>query len=208
MKFLAFPLAAALAAAKDPRSPGPVRRQAGINAAEMRSRDGESSSYKTYYHVGLIFQGNLIGPLSIQPEIQYSQQGGNLKGAFTDYDTKLHYFSVPVLLKATLGPVFVEAGPQFGLLVDATRNGEVEISGTSGSAAYANVDGQNVKDQYKKNRPQRGRRRGPQARQPHGGRPPRGRPQRHQRRPPPHRHQRPQAANRVFQFYAGIQFGK
>lgn len=150
MKLLAFPLAAALAVAFAPKAQAQFGVKAGINAAELHGRDGESSSYKTYYHVGLIFQGKLIGPLSIQPEIQYSQQGGNLKSAFTDYDTKLHYFSVPVLLKVTLGPVFVEAGPQFGLLVDATRNGQVEISGTNGSAAYANVDGQSVKDQYKK----------------------------------------------------------
>jgi len=150
MKFLAFPLAAALAVAFAPKAHAQFGVKAGLNAAEMHGRDGESSSYKTFYHIGLIFQGTIAGPLSIQPEIQYSQQGGNLKGAFTDYDTKLHYFTVPVLLKLTLGPVFVEAGPQFGLLVDATRNGQVEISGTNGSVAYGHVDGQSVTDQYKK----------------------------------------------------------
>ena len=154
MKLLAFPLAAALAVAFAPKAQAQFGVKAGINAAEMTGRDGEASSYKTYYHVGLIFQGNIVGPLSIQPEIQYSQQGGNLKGTFTggvtDYDTKLHYFTVPVLLKLTLGPVFVEAGPQFGVLVNATQNGQVQFSSASGSASYGQADNQTVTDRYKR----------------------------------------------------------
>ena len=154
MKFLAFPLAAALAVAFAPKAQAQFGVKAGVNAAEMTGRDGESASYKTFYHVGLIFQGNIVGPLSIQPEIQYSQQGGNLKGTFTggvtDYDTKLHYFTVPVLLKLTLGPVFVEAGPQFGFLVNATQNGEVQFGSASGSPAYGQADNQTVTDQYKR----------------------------------------------------------
>ncbi len=150
MKLLAFPLAAALAVAFAPKAQAQFGVKAGVNAAEMTGRDGESSSYKTFYHIGLIFQGNLIGPLSIQPEIQYSQQGGNLKGAFTDYDTKLHYFTAPVLLKLTLGPVFVEAGPQFGFLVNATQNGEIQFGSASGSPAYGQADNQTATDQYKR----------------------------------------------------------
>lgn len=120
----------------------------GVNFAEIQGRDGESSSYKTFYHVGILYQWNLIGPLAIQPELQYSVQGGDLKGAFTDYTTKLHYFTVPVLAKVTLGPVFVEAGPQFGYLVHANQDGKVQISSTNGSASYGQVS-QTATDQYK-----------------------------------------------------------
>ena len=112
----------------------------GVNFAEIQGRQGEDASYKTYYHVGVLYQINLIGPLSIQPEVQYSLQGGTLKGAVTDYDTKLHYFTLPVLAKVTLGPVFVEAGPQFGVLVNATQNGKVQVNSTTGSAAYVTGD--------------------------------------------------------------------
>ena len=121
----------------------------GLNFAQLQGRSGEDASYKTFYHVGLLYQINLIGPLAIQPEVQYSLQGGNLKGAFTDYDTKLHYFTVPVLAKLTLGPVFVEAGPQFGYLVSANRNGKVQVNSTNGSASYGQVD-QTATDQYKR----------------------------------------------------------
>lgn len=120
----------------------------GVNFAEMQGRQGESSSYKTFYHVGILYQWNLIGPLAIQPELQYSVQGGDLKGAVTDYTTKLHYFTVPVLAKATLGPVFVEAGPQFGYLVHANEQGKVELTSTNGSSSYGQVD-QTATNKYK-----------------------------------------------------------
>ncbi len=149
MKLLALPLAAVLAVAFAPKAQAQFGVKGGVNFAEMTGRNGESSSYKTFYHVGILYEARILGPLSIQPEIQYSVQGGNLKGAFTDYDTKLHYFTVPVLAKLTLGPIFVEAGPQFGVLVNATQNGKVQLSGTSGSASYGQVD-QTATDQYKR----------------------------------------------------------
>ncbi|MVN76515.1 outer membrane beta-barrel protein [Hymenobacter sp. HMF4947] len=121
----------------------------GVNWAELQGRSGEDASYKTFYHVGILYQAHLIGPLSIQPEVQYSVQGGNLKGAFTDYDSKLHYFTVPVLAKVTVGPIFVEAGPQFGYLVSANQDGKVQISSTNGSASYGQVN-QSATDQYKR----------------------------------------------------------
>jgi hypothetical protein len=110
----------------------------GVNFAQLQGRDGEDASYKTFYHVGILYQAHIIGPLSIQPEVQYSVQGSDLKGAFTDYETKLHYFTVPVLAKVTLGPIFVEAGPQFGYLVSA-----------NGSASYGQVD-QSSTSNYKR----------------------------------------------------------
>ena len=93
----------------------------GLNVAEMTGRDGESASYKPFYHVGIFYQANILGPLSIQPEVQYSVVGGNLKSAFTNYDSELHYLTVPILAKLTLGPVFLEAGPQYGVLVSANQ---------------------------------------------------------------------------------------
>ncbi len=121
----------------------------GLNFAQLQGRDGEDASYKTFYHVGILYQINILGPLSIQPEVQYSVQGSDLKGVYTDYQTKLHYFTVPVLAKVTLGPVFVEAGPQFGYLVSANQDGKVQINNTNGSASYGQVN-QSATDQYKR----------------------------------------------------------
>ncbi|GAB3299816.1 porin family protein [Hymenobacter tenuis] len=112
--------------------------KAGINAAVL---DGEnlgstSTDYKTYYHAGILYEAKLIGPLSIQPEVLYSLQGSSFKDAVGNYDAKLHYLNVPVLAKVTLGPVFVEAGPQFGLLLSKSESGEVTVSST-GNGPYS-----------------------------------------------------------------------
>lgn len=140
MKALILPVAALLTLALAPKAHAQFGVKGGLNFAELQGRDGEDASYKTFYHVGILYQANILGPLSIQPELQYSVQGSDLKGAFTDYKTKLHYFTVPVLAKVTLGPIFVEAGPQFGYLVSANDEGKVQISNTNGSASYGQVN--------------------------------------------------------------------
>ena len=149
MKALAIPAAALLTLALAPEAHAQFGVKGGINIAELKGRSGEDATYKTFYHVGILYQWNLLGPLYIQPEVQYSVQGSNLKGAFTDYDTKLHYFTVPVLAKIVVGPVFIEAGPQFGYLVSANQNGKVQISSTNGNPGYGQVD-QSATDQYKR----------------------------------------------------------
>lgn len=111
----------------------------GLNVAELTGRDGESSSYKAFYHVGIFYQAHIIGPLSIQPEVQYSVAGGNLKSAVTNYDTELHYFTIPILAKLTLGPVFLEAGPQYGVLLSANQSGQMQVGfAADGTPAYGN----------------------------------------------------------------------
>lgn len=140
MKAVVFSLVTLLTLALAPKAHAQFGVKGGLNFAELQGRDGEDASYKTFYHVGILYQANILGPLSIQPELQYSVQGSDLKGAFTDYQTKLHYFTVPVLAKVTVGPIFVEAGPQFGYLVRANESGKVQISNTNGSASYGQVD--------------------------------------------------------------------
>lgn len=113
----------------------------GLNVAVLEGRVGEDASYKTFYHVGALYEIKVLGPVSIQPEVQYSVQGGRLKSAFTDYDTKLQYFTVPVLAKVRIGPVFAEAGPQLGVLVRANQNGRVQVGlAEDGTPAYGNVN--------------------------------------------------------------------
>ncbi|UYZ62013.1 porin family protein [Hymenobacter weizhouensis] len=113
----------------------------GLNVAVLEGRVGEDASYKPFYHVGALYEFKVLGPLSIQPEVQYSVQGGRLKSAFTDYDTKLQYFTVPVLAKVRIGPVFAEAGPQLGVLLRANQNGRLQVGlAEDGTPAYGNVD--------------------------------------------------------------------
>jgi len=112
----------------------------GVNQAVLTGRVGEDATYKTYFHAGILYEFKLLGPISIQPEALYSLQGSQLKGISTNYTTQLNYVQVPILLKATLGPVYVEAGPQFGYLVSANENGTVQVRNSSGNVAFAGVD--------------------------------------------------------------------
>lgn len=124
----------------------------GVNQAVLSGRVGEDATYKTYFHAGIFYELKVLGPLSIQPEALYSMQGSQLKGNSTiaDYKTQLNYIQVPVLLKATLGPVYVEAGPQFGYLVSANEEGTVQVRNTSGNVAFRDVN-QSATDNYKRN---------------------------------------------------------
>ncbi len=121
----------------------------GINEAILTGRVGEDATYKTYFHAGIFYQAHIIGPLSIQPEALYSLQGAQLKGIATNYTTRLNYIAVPILLKATFGPLYVEAGPQFGYLVSANEQGRVQVRGSSGNVLFGNVD-QASTDNYKR----------------------------------------------------------
>ncbi|GGG45028.1 porin family protein [Hymenobacter glacieicola] len=112
--------------------------KAGLNAAVL---DGDnlgstSTKYNTYYHAGVFYEADLIGPISIQPELLYSLQGSSFRDAVGNYDAKLHYLNLPVLAKVTLGPVFVEAGPQFGLLLRKDASGDLNVS-SSGNGPYS-----------------------------------------------------------------------
>lgn len=126
--------------------------KAGANASVL---DGEklstSTDYRFQYHVGAFYNYNIVGPLSVRPELQYSLQGGEFKSVQEDYATKLQYLNLPVLLDLKLGPVHVQAGPQFGVLLTAKETGTL-LTGynpMSGQAQYANVSRQ-VTGQYKK----------------------------------------------------------
>jgi hypothetical protein len=113
----------------------------GINEAVLTGRVGEDATYKTYFHAGIFYEFKVLGPLSIQPEVLYSLQGSQLKGAttVTNYTTQLNYVQVPILLKATIGPVYVEAGPQFGYLVGANEDGTIQVRNTSGQPQFVSA---------------------------------------------------------------------
>lgn len=151
MKISALAAVSLLACALAPKAHAQFGIKAGVNEAVLQGRVGEDATYKTYFHAGVFYEAKLIGPLSIQPELLYSLQGSQLKGAttVTNYTTQLNYIQVPILLKATLGPVFVEAGPQFGYLVAANENGTVQVRNTSGNVAFRDVD-QSATGNYKR----------------------------------------------------------
>jgi len=106
--------------------------KAGINQAVLNGENiNADTKYQTSYHAGIFYEANILGPLSIQPEVLYSLNKSSWKSQFEDFDNKLHYFSVPILAKVRVGPVFVEAGPQFSYLLKADKDGKVQVQGTN-----------------------------------------------------------------------------
>ncbi|WP_176132805.1 porin family protein [Hymenobacter sp. CRA2] len=123
----------------------------GLNAAVLDGQQiSQNTKYKTSFHGGVFYNYNLIGPLSLRPELQYSMQGSEFKSAQEDFTTKLHYLAIPVLLDLKIGPVHVQGGPQFGVLLRAEQDGKRFLGySVSGDEEYGSVGGQ-ITNQFKR----------------------------------------------------------
>jgi hypothetical protein len=118
---------------------GTVQAQAGLRAGGTLARlttQGEvpgiyyleaSNSAKLGYQGGIFYQVPLGKRLSLVPEVQFSRERVQLTArdnnfvvpeyfGNTDSRLSMSYLVVPVLLRASFGPVYTEAGPQGGLL--------------------------------------------------------------------------------------------
>jgi hypothetical protein len=92
------------------------------------------SSSQLGYQVGVTYRVPLTAWLAVVPEVQYSNERTTLSEAnYTipdrdfeaDSRLRLHYLNVPVLLRASFGPLYVEAGPQVSLLLGGRQTGTV-----------------------------------------------------------------------------------
>lgn len=96
-----------------------------------------SSSSQLGYQVGVTYQLRLTSWLALVPEVQYSDERATLSeasfaiadvGFEADSRLRLHYLNAPVLVRASLGPFYVEAGPQASLLLAGHQTGTVTTS--------------------------------------------------------------------------------
>ncbi|HAT69653.1 MAG TPA: PorT family protein, partial [Flavobacteriaceae bacterium] len=109
----------------------------GVNFSTLTGDDVDDldeDNARTSFHVGAIVEIPISDRFSVQPEILYSGQGIKFEdedflGQGTEAKIKLDYINVPVLAKFYLVEGFsIEAGPQFGFLV----NDEFEIEDSNG----------------------------------------------------------------------------
>jgi hypothetical protein len=136
----------------------------GGNVSKFHTIDGSSYSYsssgaKPGYQVGLTYKLPLTKWLALVPEVQYSKEQLTLSQAnhaipdaifSADSHQSLHYLSVPVLVRASLGPVYVEAGPQASMLLGGRLVGTSQTySGFSGTTMSYDFD-QPVSDHYQR----------------------------------------------------------
>ncbi len=92
----------------------------GVNFANIKS-DKIDYSNRTSYHVGALLEISVFQNMTFQPELLYSVQGAEQSGKPT---IDLKYVNVPMMLKFYLisNKLSIEAGPQFGFLVDNNLN--------------------------------------------------------------------------------------
>jgi len=97
---------------------------------------------RTGYQMGVFYEQKFTDRLSLVPEVQFSRQAINLKaeefgiadgGYDADYLLRLSYLNVPVLVRATFGRFYVEAGPQLGVLQSAHEKGGITYGTFTGT---------------------------------------------------------------------------
>lgn len=111
----------------------------GLNIASLKidNVNNDAIDARTSFHIGGLAHIHLAPEWAIQPEFVYSGQGMKQDFGNNDYEYKLGYINIPVMLQYMFNNGFrLEAGPQLGILVNAKQE---DVNGVD-------VD---VKDDYK-----------------------------------------------------------
>ena len=108
--------------------------------------DYTTTRRKLGYQVGVFYQVPLGKHFALVPELQFSHERffvdknyffgeGTLR---SEYDQSLSYLSLPILLRASLGIFYLEAGPQVGVLVGGQASGTQTLQGgfTGGTSTF------------------------------------------------------------------------
>jgi Outer membrane protein beta-barrel domain len=101
--------------------------KAGVNLADLKIEgvNNDVTDMKVGFHAGLGAHFHLAPEWALQPEVMYSQEGTEIAGV----KTKLDYVNIPLMLQYMFNNGFrLEAGPQFGFLVNAEdeRGGDLD----------------------------------------------------------------------------------
>ena len=111
-----------------------IGAKAGTNIVKVEGKTFKDE-FRYGYHLGG-FAEIVLTPdkkLSLQPEVLFNQYSTTLDSSFKEIyenvinskqsSVKLNYLSIPILLNYKLiGPVYLQAGPQFGILMSQDKN--------------------------------------------------------------------------------------
>jgi len=97
----------------------------GVNISSLDVKDGVDWDSKAGVHLGGLAHIHLAPHWGVQPELVFSQQGGEYKGD----KWKINYLNIPVLLQYMTGTGFrIQTGPQLGFALSSeAKQGDVEI---------------------------------------------------------------------------------
>jgi hypothetical protein len=132
MKVKLLTLAAVLLVSQTMMAQFHIGIKGGANVGKV---DGKSFSheFKYGYHAGAFAEIGLGKKFSLQPEVVFNQYATSLDSNYksiyenvinsSQSHVKLNYLSIPILLDyKLLGPVHIQAGPQFSVLMNQDKN--------------------------------------------------------------------------------------
>lgn len=114
--------------------------KAGVNIASLSAYSGRS---RISGHGGLFIHYSINKNWCIQPELLFSGEGQRYFSNAVEHTYALDYIQLPVMLQYyPVANVYVEAGPQFGILISAhdkvdQRNGHTNVKGDFTAAQLA-----------------------------------------------------------------------
>ncbi|MEJ0102127.1 MAG: porin family protein [Bacteroidota bacterium] len=106
--------------------------KAGTNMTKVEGKSFKQE-FKYGYHLGAFAEIGLGNKFFLQPEVLFNQYSTTVDSNFSHIyegvvnsssqrDVKLNYLTVPILLNyKLLGPISIQAGPQFGVLIDQSK---------------------------------------------------------------------------------------
>ncbi|UOE42037.1 PorT family protein [Chryseobacterium suipulveris] len=122
--------------------------KAGMNVSSLsKTSSMDDAKAKVGFNAGVFMNAPIAENFSIQPELIYSQygnkatntstatSGGTTITRKTTGSTILDYLALPVMFQYNATPSFyLEAGPEFGLLLSGKTKGEVTTTTTTGTS--------------------------------------------------------------------------
>ncbi|MBV8327402.1 porin family protein [Chryseobacterium sp.] len=134
--------------------------KAGFNASTLsrtNDHDGDfqddEDKMKAGFHAGVFVNIPVAQKFSIQPELLFTQLGAKTEERFSytynnttyrknaDYKTNLNYLVLPVVVQYNILPqLYVEAGPEFGLLLGGKSKGDETQSSKTGSVVVTTTE--------------------------------------------------------------------
>lgn len=105
--------------------------KAGLNVSNFGGGNFDDASSRLGLHIAIVGELEISDKFSLQPEIQYSQQGYTeelivvggpfdpvITDATIDFNRRLDYINIPIILKyAVVENLSIEAGPQLGFAI-------------------------------------------------------------------------------------------
>lgn len=112
----------------------------GVNLTSLKVDDPDASyDSRTGFHAGVFMRGR-VDKVGIQPEVLLFTQRGEGTFSLGRVEESFTYLSIPVMLKFyPIGGLNIQAGPQFGFLLDGERKYE---------SAFGTIK-DDIKDSYK-----------------------------------------------------------